>query len=176
MNRGFNFLWLILLIGILGIPELTHATHIRAGEIIAERVSASSRTYKFKFIGFRDTTPGEVIFGEGLIDFGDDSDLLSLNQLDPEFSRLFKVAADFDERFDRSDDHARLYARMVATIARKEKLKPIDRAGMAHVLEFAARKVSDTEKLSTDIEGLLDLLCEADHWATRNGRATISAA
>lgn len=43
------------------------ASHIRAGEIIATRVSGL--TYKFTFIGYRDV--GGVEFGNGIFDFGD---------------------------------------------------------------------------------------------------------
>ncbi len=98
-----------------------------------------------------------------------------LSQYDPEFVRLFKVAADFDERFDRNDEHNLLYARLVATLIRKEQLKPFDRAGVARVLEFAARETGDSEKLSTGIESLLDLLREANHWADKNDRKVVGA-
>ena len=99
-----------------------------------------------------------------------------LSQFDPEFTRLFKVAADFDERFDRNDEHNLLYARLVATLIRKEQLKPFDRAGVARVLEFAVRETGDSEKLSTGIENLLDLLREANHWADKNDRKVVSTA
>jgi len=99
-----------------------------------------------------------------------------LSQYDPEFTRLFKVAADFDERFDRNDEHNLLYARLVATLIRKEKLRPFDRAGVARVLEFAARETGDSEKLSTGIESLLDLLREANHWAGKDDRKVVGAA
>ncbi len=46
---------------------IVEASHIRAGEIIATRVSGL--TYKFTFIGYRDV--GGVEFGNGLFDFGD---------------------------------------------------------------------------------------------------------
>lgn len=46
------------------------ATHIRAGEIVAVRISNSNLTYKFTVIGYTDTG-SSVIFGGGEIDFGD---------------------------------------------------------------------------------------------------------
>jgi lon-related putative ATP-dependent protease len=99
-----------------------------------------------------------------------------LSEYDPEFTRLFKVAADFDERFDRSDEHNQLYARLIATLVRKEQLRPFDRAGVARVLEFAARETGDSEKLSTGIERLLDLLREANHWAGKDERKVVGDA
>jgi lon-related putative ATP-dependent protease len=99
-----------------------------------------------------------------------------LSQLDPEFSRLFKVAADFDERIERNDDNNMAYARLVATVARNEDLRPFDRGGVARALEYSARQAGDGEKLSTEIETLADLLREADYWAEKAGQETVGAA
>jgi lon-related putative ATP-dependent protease len=98
-----------------------------------------------------------------------------LSQYDPEFDRLFKVAADFDERFERSDEHNLMYARLMATLARREELRPFDRGGVARVLGHAARLAGDAERLSTEIERLVDVLREADYWAGQGGRATVGA-
>ena len=46
------------------------ATHIRAGEIIAERISVQTLTYKITVVGYTDTR-SSVIFGPGEINFGD---------------------------------------------------------------------------------------------------------
>ena len=99
-----------------------------------------------------------------------------LAERDPEFARLFKIAADFDERIERSGKNNLLYARLVATLARKEGLKPFDAGALAKVLQYGARQAGDSERLSTHLESLADLLREADHFAGENGRATVSAA
>ena len=99
-----------------------------------------------------------------------------LAQLDPEFSRLFKVAADFDEQIVRSAENNLLYARLVASVARNEELRPIACGGVARALEYSARQAGDGERLSMHIESLADLLREADYWAGQTGRATIGAA
>lgn len=52
------------------ITERANATHIRAGEIIATRISTTSLTYRFSIIGYTDTG-SSVQFGGGDIDFGD---------------------------------------------------------------------------------------------------------
>jgi predicted ATP-dependent protease len=68
-----------------------------------------------------------------------------------------------------------MYARLVATVARREELRPFDRAGVARVLGHAARLAGDAERLSTEIERLVDVLREADYWAGQGGRATVGA-
>jgi lon-related putative ATP-dependent protease len=99
-----------------------------------------------------------------------------LSQLDPEFDRLFKVAADFDEHFERNAEHSQHYARLIATLARRDKLAPFDREGVARVLRYAARRAGDVDKLSAEIERLGDLLREADYQARQNGSETVGRA
>jgi len=99
-----------------------------------------------------------------------------LSRLDPDFHELFKVPADFDERTLLSDDSRMLYARMVATIARREKLRPLDRDAVARVIERAARLAEDSERLTTHLEGIADLLREADFWASEAGANHVNGA
>ncbi|MFM8330670.1 MAG: Lon protease family protein [Candidatus Methylumidiphilus sp.] len=96
-----------------------------------------------------------------------------LGQYDPEFHDLFKIAADFDGHMTRSDDSHALYARVIASLARHEGLRPLDRAGVVRVIEHAARLAEDAEKLSTHLRSLKDLLLEADYWAGQAGQSVI---
>jgi predicted ATP-dependent protease len=99
--------------------------------------------------------------------FGDRLLYYLLWQLDPDFPELFKVAADFEEQMDRDEESQKLYARLIATLARKEDLRPLDPTGVARVIERSARIVGDAEKLSTQMRGINDLLREADYWASK---------
>jgi len=99
-----------------------------------------------------------------------------LHAYDPEFAELFKVAADFEDDFDRGPAADLLYARVVATIARREQLRPLDREAVAQVIEYAARAAGAAEKLSANLESLSDLLRESDYWAGSAGRAVATAA
>jgi lon-related putative ATP-dependent protease len=96
-----------------------------------------------------------------------------LQALDPDFSELFKIAADFDDRMTRSDELVRQLARVLGTIARREELRPLDAAGVARVVEYSARLAGDAERLSGAIEQVTDVVREADTWAARAGRPVI---
>ena len=96
-----------------------------------------------------------------------------LSNYDPEFEDLFKVAADFDDVIDRDEASDRLYARQVATLARKNKLRSLSCAAVGRVLEQAARLAGDAERLSARTGPLADLLREADYWAEAAGRSVI---
>ncbi len=63
------FLGFFLTFLFLGISN-AWATHIRAGEIIAERISVQTLTYRIIVVGYTDTR-SSVIFGPGRINFGD---------------------------------------------------------------------------------------------------------
>lgn len=84
---------------------------------------------------------------------------------DPEFSELFKVAADFEEDMPRSPAKDLLYARAIATLARREKLRPLSRSAVARVTEHAIGAAGDRDRLALSLRGLTDLLHEADHFA-----------
>lgn len=113
--------------------------------------------------------PKVVLIGERLLYY-----LLSL--YDPDFLELFKVQADFEDDLERSDAHYPLYARMLATLARRAGLRPLDREAVARVIEHASRLAGDQQKLSAHDRTLRDLLMEADHWAGEAGAAVVGAA
>ncbi len=106
--------------------------------------------------------------------FGDRLFYYLLQQYDPDFSELFKVAADFEDRIERSAETHQLYARLMATLCAKEKLLPLDRTAVARVIEHSARLVGDAERLSTHMRGVADLLQEADYWAREAGLEAIT--
>ena len=99
-----------------------------------------------------------------------------LHAYDPEFPALFKVAADFEDELPRIPENNLLYARLIATLARREGLHPLTQAACAAVIEQAARLAEDSERLTLHIQGVTDLLCEANWWADEARRELVTAA
>jgi predicted ATP-dependent protease len=99
-----------------------------------------------------------------------------LDHYDPEFGKIFQVAADFDSDLERNEEQQLLYARMVATLQQNDELLPLVPAAVGRTVEFAARLADDQEKLSLNWEALTRLLHEADHWARKESRASIELA
>ncbi len=99
-----------------------------------------------------------------------------LSAQDEEFPDLFKIAADFDDRIERDAATTLLYARLICAIGRREQLRPLDRAGVARVIEHAARLTSEADKLSTSLRAVSGVLREADQLAADAGKTVISAA
>lgn len=88
-----------------------------------------------------------------------------LVDMDPEFADLFKVAADLEDEVPRTPESAALFARLIATLARRDGIRPLARAAVARVVEHAARLASDAERLTTLTRPVADLLREADYLA-----------
>jgi lon-related putative ATP-dependent protease len=96
-----------------------------------------------------------------------------LRAYDPDFLEHFKVAADFEDSVDRNQDNDQLYAQLVATLVRKNGLRPFDRSAVAAVIEQSMCMVGDREKLSTHMRSIADLLSEASFWAGEAGREVV---
>ncbi|HEX7950925.1 MAG TPA: ATP-binding protein, partial [Candidatus Limnocylindrales bacterium] len=94
---------------------------------------------------------------------------------DPDFLELFKVPADFEERVERTPDMNVRYARLLATIARRESLRPLDAPAVARALEEASRRSGDAAWISTQMRSLTDLVREADYWAGTDAHETVGA-
>ncbi len=96
-----------------------------------------------------------------------------LQAYDPEFMDLFKVAADFEGQIDRDDENSLRFIRLLATLSKKENLRPLDRAAAARVLEASSRHAGDAEKLSAEIRYAADIVRESDFYAGRDGKNVI---
>jgi lon-related putative ATP-dependent protease len=99
-----------------------------------------------------------------------------LSGTDDDFKELFKIAADFDDRVERTAATTLLYARFIAGVVRREKLLPFERGAVARVIERAARLAGDADRLSAALREIVDLLQEADQLAAGSGKTTVTAA
>jgi predicted ATP-dependent protease len=100
---------------------------------------------------------------------GDEALYRMLSNVDHEdFWDLFKVKAEFDYRIDRTPENVQAYCAFVSRTSAEEKLLPFDASGVARVVEYGARLVSDQSKLSSRFGLIQDLLIEADYWARKD--------
>ena len=97
--------------------------------------------------------------------FGDRELYYMLAALDPDFARMFKVQADFDDSFKRSSESDNAYARFIASVVKEHGLKPVDASGVARIIDEGARLADDREKLSLELGRVADIVREADYWS-----------
>ncbi len=119
--------------------------------------------------------PADIPLGLKVVLCGEPLHYYLLSMYDPEFPTLFKVAADFDNEMPRGDGKEMLFARQLATMARNDKLRPLNRAAIARIVEHSARLAGDAERLSLDLQAICDLLREADFFAAQADARTTGA-
>lgn len=96
---------------------------------------------------------------------GDRNTYYTLCQNDPDFTELFKVAVDFDEEIERNQKNIKLYAQLIGTIVKREKLRAYHANAVAAIIDYSSRLIQDIEKLSTHIRDIENLIIEANYWA-----------
>jgi lon-related putative ATP-dependent protease len=102
--------------------------------------------------------------------FGDRELYYLLAAYDPDFPRLFKVQADFDDTITRSSENDTAYARLIASVVKEHGLKPLDATAVARLIDEGARLADDREKLSIELGRIADIVREADYWSSQARR------
>jgi predicted ATP-dependent protease len=120
--------------------------------------------------------PEPIALRTKVILLGDRQLYYLLMAYDPDFAKLFKIVADFDDGFDRTPENTHTLARLLATVGRRDNLLPLDRSAVARVIEHGARTAGDAKKITANVQSLFDLMCEADHHARSAGGTSMSAA
>ncbi len=141
----------------------------------SREIRIESPAQMYSLISTVSLEPEPIPLDVKIVLFGDRLFYYLLQEYDPDFNELFKVAADFEEHIDRSIESHLLYARLIATLVRKDDLLPFDRQAVARIIEYSARQVEDAGKLSLHMRSMADLLHESDYWAREAGRDIVIA-
>ncbi len=96
-----------------------------------------------------------------------------LYEVDEEFSKIFKIKADFDRMMPRDKRNMTAYASFVATRASKEGLLHFSSSGVAAIVEHGSRMVDEQEFLSTQFGRLKDTIIESDYIAREQGHSSV---
>ncbi|MGQ9800859.1 MAG: Lon protease family protein [Candidatus Saccharicenans sp.] len=105
---------------------------------------------------------------------GDDYLYNLLNFYDEDFKKIFKVKAEFDSEMEKNKKTINDYVRFIKKICDEDRLRPVDREGIAAIVEFGLRLAGWQKKLSTRFHLIADIVREADYWARQNGKEVIS--
>jgi lon-related putative ATP-dependent protease len=97
-----------------------------------------------------------------------------LQRYDEDYRKLFQVVAEFDSEIDRSPTTEMEYARFVATTCERESLRPVDRSGVAAVVEYGSRLVDSQKKMTLRFNEICNLLIEADFLANQKRASVIT--
>jgi predicted ATP-dependent protease len=96
-------------------------------------------------------------------------------QVDPDFDRLFKIRAEFQDSVERKPEFIQDLAGYLLSVP-CNGLPDLDASGVARVIEEAVRRAGDQRRLSVELEPLADIAREAMQLAGQRGRPTADAA
>ena len=131
-----------------------------------------------KFFGFiftRTLEPEPIPLDIKVIIVGDPSLYYLLYNLDPDFSELFKVKADFDFHTPWNEESCRQYAHFIGNICREEGLKHFATDGVSRIIEYSARVADHQKKLITVFGDVVDIIRQASYWAEDSGQNLVTA-
>lgn len=96
-----------------------------------------------------------------------------LYNLDEDFKDIFKVKADFDTVLTNDEKTIKHYIGYIKKISDEKKIRPLDKKGIAAVIEYAVRLADRQKKITTKFHKISDLLSEANYWAENDGSPLI---
>ena len=105
---------------------------------------------------------------------GNDNIYQTLISVDADFRKLFKIKVEFEDDAPLTVDNMNKLARVVVGFCKTENLPPLDRTGMAKVIEFASRLANDQTKLSTRFSEITQIVGEAATLAKLHREKVIS--
>lgn len=103
---------------------------------------------------------------------GESSYYYLLHHYDQEFSKLFKIRADFDDQMQRSRRHINDYARLISSVCEAQSLRHFNAEAVATIVEYGSRMTDNQQKLSTSFNKLLELIYES-HCVAQYDRAEL---
>lgn len=98
-----------------------------------------------------------------------------LYHYDEDFSKLFKIRADFDVEMDFSKDHMMKLAQFIHTHCQRYQLRHFHKEAVARVVEYSMRLAGHQQKMSTRFSRLVEVIYEADAWASMDRAAIVQA-
>jgi lon-related putative ATP-dependent protease len=117
--------------------------------------------------------PEPIPLGLKVILIGDPYIYQILYIYDEDFHKFFKIKAHFDTRMRKSGDHVQKFSELVAGYVKEKQLAPLHKTGMARLLEYAGELAGHQQKLTLQLQEVLDVLKEANYWSKTNTHEVI---
>lgn len=142
--------------------------------ILNKKLEIEELAARMGYVSTRSLRPEPIPFDCKVIILGETKYYYMLYQGDPEFKKIFKVKAEFDNTMARTQENVAQYAQFMCTLANKEDLKHLDGTGISAIVEYSSRLASDQDKLSTQFAAISDIIREANYYASSNGSEYIT--
>jgi lon-related putative ATP-dependent protease len=93
--------------------------------------------------------------------------------VDEDFKKIFKIKAEFDSEMNKDERTIRDYVRFFKKICDEDGLLPMDKGGMAALIEYGTRVAGRQKKISTRFHILADVVRESSYWAKMDNNNVI---
>ena len=141
---------------------------IKTGEVMVED---PGEFYGFSTAGVK---PEPIPVSVKVILVGPPLLLHLLQTYEEDFSKMFKVKADFDVEVDRDERHEKQYAQFVAKLCREENLPHFGADAVAEIIRQGHRLADRHDRLSLRFSLVSDLIREAAYWAKKDGHSFVT--
>ncbi len=98
-----------------------------------------------------------------------------LLRLDEDYSKLFKIKADFENSMDRNEENILNMAQFIRTYGEMNNSLPFHASGVAKVIDYSSRLAGSQKKLSTHFNQLIEVINEAEAWAKLEGDSLVTS-
>ncbi|WP_019029822.1 Lon protease family protein [Colwellia piezophila] len=107
---------------------------------------------------------------------GDAEIYYTLQDYDQEFTELFRVLADFDRHFDKTDSNLIAFGQLIRQRADKHNYPQVSNEAVLELVRYALRRSEHQHKVSANIVQVNDLLDEANYcWQKQGGKGLLTA-
>lgn len=141
---------------------------IKTREVLIED---PSEFYGFSTVGLR---PDPIPVDVKVILVGPPVIYHLLQMYEEDFTKLFKVKADFDVDVERNDRLDLLYARFVTRLCQDEQLPHFGADAVSAIIREGFRLAERHDRLSLRFSIISDLVREASFWARREGHSLVT--
>ena len=109
-----------------------------------------------------------------IIIIGNEAYYSALSQLDDDFSREFKILADFDYETELNEKSIEDTIHFIKKVVVSKKIKDLDAEAVAKIIEYSSRIAESQKKLSVRYNLISEILMEADAWANLDNENIIT--
>ena len=104
---------------------------------------------------------------------GDASIYSMLMLRDPDFSKLFKIYADFENDMPNTPENAYKLAEFVAVQVKKRNLRHFTREAVAEILRYSCQVAESQKKITTWFNVIVEVMQQADVWGSIAGKELV---
>jgi lon-related putative ATP-dependent protease len=141
----------------------------------SQEVRVEELANQVSLIATTSLSPEPIPLNVKVVLVGDAETYYLLYSMDEQFSKLFKVRADFAVDMPWDGDSVMKYARFIRDRCDETHLPHFDMGAVAEVVEYGARLVENQKKLTTRFAEVADLVDESAYWASRATHELVTA-